>query len=551
MRFIIANEFYQQMLQIPDHTPDCYVRPGEYLHHMYIDGVKYVIAPAVIDCLEQAEAAGDQEAIQHLRLHKLHFEAQLAEAQKYGPLEGVTLLGDPPPTDEEAVPHVVNQYLPRPPAKWDDLGLSLSFLFEMVLRTIFNRGQITSNDLATELAVPYPVLGPVLQAMRKQSLLDIVGQRGNAGGDATFIYEIKPPKGSAALEEALEKTSYTGPLPVPFTDYVEAVLAQTVKKLVVTRRNIRKAFEDLIITEDVFNEIGPAINSAQSIFFFGYPGNGKTSIAERVTRLMGDTVYVPYAVEANGQIIRLFDPILHTAVQEQEELPEGPGTETLLKRSVVFDRRYIRVKRPTIVTGGELTLPMLDLKYNTVGKFYEAPLQMKANGGIFMIDDFGRQQMRPMDLLNRWIIPLEKKYDYLTTVTGNKIEIPFDQILIFSTNLDPTQLADEAFLRRIKFKIEIRDPSEAQYRMIWELVCKSRRIDFDPEGIDYIINKWYRPINRPFRMCQPRDILDQMISIAKYNMERVNFSPDLIDAACATYFIKEQPRDFGAKAQIN
>jgi Mg-chelatase subunit ChlI len=176
---------------------------------------------------------------------------------------------------------------------------------------------------------------------------------------------------------------------------------------------------------------------------------------------------------------------------------------------------------------------------------------MKANGGIFMIDDFGRQQMRPMDLLNRWIIPLEKKYDYLTTVTGNKIEIPFDQILIFSTNLDPTQLADEAFLRRIKFKIEIRDPSEAQYRMIWELVCKSRRIDFDPEGIDYIINKWYRPINRPFRMCQPRDILDQMISIAKYNMERVNFSPDLIDAACATYFIKEQQRDFGAKVQIN
>jgi Mg-chelatase subunit ChlI len=223
----------------------------------------------------------------------------------------------------------------------------------------------------------------------------------------------------------------------------------------------------------------------------------------------------------------------------------------LLKRNVAFDRRYIRVKRPTIVTGGELTLPMLDLKYNTVGKFYEAPLQMKANGGIFMIDDFGRQQMRPMDLLNRWIIPLEKKYDYLTTVTGNKIEIPFDQILIFSTNLDPTQLADEAFLRRIKFKIEIRDPSEAQYRMIWELVCKSRRIDFDPEGIDYIINKWYRPINRPFRMCQPRDILDQMISIAKYNMERVNFSPDLIDAACATYFIKEQQRDFGAKVQIN
>lgn len=550
MRFIIANEFYQQMLQVPEHTPDCYVRPGEYLHHMYIDGVKYVIAPAVLDCLEQAEAAGDHEAIQHLKLHKVHFETQLAEAQKYGSLDGVTLLGDPPPTDDEAAPQVANQYVPRNPVKWDDLGLPLSFLFEMVLRTIFNRGQISGSELAAELTVPFQVLGPVLQAMRKQTLVDIVGQRGGAGGDASFVYEIKPPKGSAALQEALDKTTYVGPLPVPFTDYVEAVLAQTVKKLVVTRRNIRKAFEDLVITEDVYNEIGPAMNSAQSIFFFGYPGNGKTSIAERITRLLGDTVFVPYAVEANGQIIRVFDPILHTTVQEEEVLPNAEGTDTLLKRGLVYDKRYIRVRRPTIVTGGELILPMLDLKYNTVGKFYEAPLQMKANGGIFMIDDFGRQQMRPMDLLNRWIIPLEKKYDYLTTITGNKIEIPFDQLLIFSTNLDPTQLADEAFLRRIKFKIEIRDPDEVQYRKIWELVCKGRRVEFDAEGIDYIIDKWYRPTNRPFRMCHPRDILDQMISIAKYNMERVNFSPDLIDGACATYFIKEQKRDFGAKVHL-
>lgn len=550
MRFIIANEFYQQMLQIPYHTPDCYVRPGEYLHHMYIDGVKYVIAPAVVDCLARAEEAGDQVAIQHLRLHKHHFEERLAEARQYGTLEGVTLLGDPPPTDEEAAPSVSNQYVPRTPAKWDELGLSLSFLFEMVLRTIFNRGQITGGEIAADLAVPFPVLGPVLHAMRKQSLVDIVGQRGSGGSDSAFVYEIKPPKGAAALQEALEKTSYTGPLPVPFTDYVEAVLAQTVKKLVVTRRNVRKAFEDLVITEDVFNEIGPAMNSAQSIFFFGYPGNGKTSIAERITRLLGDTVYLPYSVEANGQVIRVYDPILHTPAPDEAGLAEGNGVESLLKQGTVYDRRFVRVKRPTIVVGGELTLPMLDLKYNTIGKFYEAPLQMKANGGIFMIDDFGRQQMRPMDLLNRWIVPLEKKYDYLTTITGTKVEVPFDQLLIFSTNLDPTQLADEAFLRRIKFKIEIRDPSEAQFRRIWELVCKGRRVDYDESGVDYLIDKWYRPTGRPFRMCQPRDILDQMISIAKYNMERVNFSPDLIDAACDTYFIKEQKRDFGAKVQL-
>ncbi|HVK10516.1 MAG TPA: ATP-binding protein, partial [Gemmataceae bacterium] len=412
MRVIIAPEFYEQMLQTPHHSPDCYVRPGEYLHHMYIDGVKYVIAPAVLDGLAKAEAAGDQEAVDHLYLHKLHYDALLADAQRYGSLDGVTLLGDPPPSDEEATPQTGNPFVPRVPGKWEELGLGMPFLFDMVLRTIFNRGQLTGSEIATAIAVPFAVIGPVLHQMRKQMLIDIVGQRGQSG-DASFVYEIKPPKGTAALEEATSKTSYVGPCPVPFSDYAEAVLAQTVKKLTVTRRSIRKAFEDLIITDDVFNEIGPAINSAASIFFFGYPGNGKTSVAERITRLMGDNIYIPHAVEANGQIIKLYDPIQHTAIKD--ETPALEGLDGLLKKSGDYDRRFIKVKRPTIVTGGELLLPMLDLKYNATGKFYEAPLQMKANGGIFMIDDFGRQQMRPMDLLNRWIVPLEKKYDYLTT----------------------------------------------------------------------------------------------------------------------------------------
>lgn len=547
MRFIIAKEFYQQMAAISDHTPDCYVRPGEYLHHMYIDGVKYAVAPAVLDCLVQAEAKGDQEAIAHLRLHKLHYEALLADAERAGNLtDDVTLLGDAPPTDEEGMPITGNAYVPRVPSRWEDLGLELPFIFDLALRLIYTRGHITGGELANAMAVPFAVVSPVFQAMRKQSLVDIVAQRGNSG-DASFVYAIKPPKGEDALRDALDKTNYVGPAPVPFADYVESVMAQTIKRLVVTRRSIRKAFEDLIITDESFNEIGPAINSAQSIFFFGYPGNGKTSVAERITRLMGDAIYVPHAIEANGQIVKVYDPIQHSAIQEDDN---HPVTETVLRRGLQYDQRFIRVKRPTIVVGGELTLPMLDLKYNEVGKFYEAPLQMKANGGIFMIDDFGRQQVRAMDLLNRWIVPLEKKYDYLNTVNGTKIEVPFDQLLIFSTNLDPNQLADEAFLRRIKFKIEIRDPDEAQFRKIWELVCKGKRVEFDVRGVDYLIQKWYRPMNRPFRMCQPRDILDQMMSIAKYNMERVNFSPDLIDAACATYFISTNKKDFGAKVRM-
>jgi hypothetical protein len=546
MRFIIAPEFHEQMLHQESHPPDCYVRPGQFLHHLYIDGVKYVIVPAMLECLEQAQQKKDMEAIRHLQLHKHHYDVLHADALRRGGLEGVTLLGDPPPEDEEAVPKIANPFMPRLPSKWEDLGLALPFLFESVLRTIYNRGQLTGGELATELAVPFPTLAPILPAMRKQTLIDIVGQRG-ASGDASFVYELKPPKGTAAAQDALNKTSYIGPLPVPFEDYVESVLAQSVRKMVVTRRSIQKAFEDLVITDDVFNEIGPAINSAASIFFFGFPGNGKTSIAERVTRLMGDSIFVPHSVEANGQIIKVFDPILHTPVEEESA---SEGIDNVLRKSTNFDQRYVKVKRPIIVVGGELTLPMLDLKYSDVGKFYEAPLQMKANGGIFMIDDFGRQQVRAMDLLNRWIVPLEKRYDYLTTVAGTKIEVPFDQLLIFSTNLDPHQLADEAFLRRIKYKIEIRDPDESQFRLIWELVCKARRVEFDAEGVDYLIEKWYRPTKRPFRMCQPRDILDQMISIAKYNMERVNFSPDLIDAACLTYFIGVQ-KDFGAKVKMD
>jgi MoxR-like ATPase len=299
----------------------------------------------------------------------------------------------------------------------------------------------------------------------------------------------------------------------------------------------------------VFNEIGPAINSAASIFLFGYPGNGKTSIAERITRLMGDDIFVPFAVEANGQVIKVYDPIVHTKIEGAPA--DDSGLDSMFLKEITWDERYVRIKRPTIVTGGELTLAMLDLKYNPIGKFYEAPLQMKANGGIFMIDDFGRQQMRAMDLLNRWIVPLEKRYDYLTTITGTKMEVPFDELLIFSTNLDPTQLADEAFLRRIKFKIEVRDPAEHQWRQIWRLVCKSRNVEYEDGGIDYLVEKWYRPTGRPFRMCQPRDILDQMISIAKYNMEKVSFTPDLIDAGCITYFVSSEKKDFGAKVRID
>jgi hypothetical protein len=546
MRFILSSEYQQQMLRLKDHAADCYVRPGEYLHHMYVDGVKYVIVPALLECLTEAEQKQDTDALRHLQLHKSQYDSLVLEANELGGLDGVVLLGDAPPEDDGSDPMAGAGYAPQVPHSLADAGLSVSFMFELILRTLYQGGRVTGGDLASAVKLPFSVVGPILPAMRRQGLIDIVGQHGGAG-DAGYEYELKPPKGTAALEDALHKTSYVGPAPVPFNDYLEAVSAQTIRNFVVTRRNIEHAFQDLIMTPDLLNEIGPAINSASSVFLFGYPGNGKTSMAERVTRLMGDSIFVPYAIEINDHIIKVFDPVVHTAIEvsETEEVEQS-----IMRQGSAYDERFVRVRRPTIIVGGELTLPMLDLKYNSIGKLYEAPLQMKANGGIFMIDDFGRQQMRAVELLNRWIIPLEKRFDYLTTVTGTKVEVPFDVLLIFSTNLDPNQIADEAFLRRIKFKIEVRSPSEMQWRDIWELVCQAREVHCDSKGIDYLVEKWYRPFNRPFRMCQPRDLLNQMISIAKYNMERVTFSPDLIDAACSTYFIREEQRDFTGQNRI-
>jgi Mg-chelatase subunit ChlI len=552
MRFLIAPTFNDELKQLDNPSPDCFVRPGEYAHHLYVEGVKYVVVDALTECLEKAKAAGDADALRHLELHQSHLEALGGKAAiEAARAEGADVLGDPPPpldeddaTDEPLIAKTAG-YIPQSPKLVSETGLSVSFVFEMILRAIYNRGRLTGSELTSELKLGMGVLNPILQLMRRQSLIDIVGQKGT--GDASFEYELKPPKGPDALNEALNKTNYSGPAPVQFDDYVETIMAQTVRNFVCTRRTIHKAFKDLIITPEVLNEIGPAINSASSIFLFGYPGNGKTAVSERITRLMGDEIYIPYAVEANGALIQLFDPILHQRVEGKAL----EGLENSIVRDITHDERFVRIRRPTIVVGGELVLPQLDLRYNAVGKYYEAPLQMKANGGIFMIDDFGRQQIRPMDLLNRWIVPLEKRYDYLTTVTGTKIEVPFDQLLIFSTNLDPAQLADEAFLRRIKYKIEIRNPSEAQYRQIWKLVCKSRQVEYDDKAIDYLIEKWYRPTNRPLRMCQPRDILDQMISMSKYNMERVNFSPDLIDAGCATYFISSEKKDFGVKVRVD
>ena len=537
MRFLVDQRSYEEMLGKRSHPRDCYVRGTEYLHHLYVDGVKYVVARAVYDCIKRAQEAEDNDALLHLMFHKEELDQMVAEARAKGvDLRTARSVGDPPPTDDVAMPKLDNSFVPQEPNTPEETGLNRTFLYEHLLRVIYNKGRCTGSDLADELKLTYRIIDVLLTELRKQEMIDIAGQRGY--GDVNYEYTLTP-RGFQAAQDALLKTMYAGPAPVQVDEWIASVKAQTVKNVVVTRRNIREAFQGLVIDESILNWVGPAVNSASSVMLFGYPGNGKTTIAERITLLMGDDIFIPYTVYVDGAVIKMYDAIVHEP--PKKALPED----------LEYDQRWIRISRPVVIVGGELTLEGLGLIYNKESRIYEAPFQMKANCGIFLIDDFGRQQVRVFDLLNRWIVPLEKRYDFLTTVTGKKIQIPFDQLIMFSTNLDPNDLGDDALLRRIKFKFEIIDPTEEQWRDIWKIMCRVLKVPYSDRALDYLVAKWYTPDSRPLRMCQPRDILLQAIAIAKYNMETPTLNADLLDAACATYFTSKEKKNFGAKVRLD
>jgi energy-coupling factor transporter ATP-binding protein EcfA2 len=537
MRYLLDQRSYEEMLARTSHSRDCYVRGQEYLHHLYVDGVKYTVARAVYACHKEAQSRDDADALLHLGMHIADLEGLIAAARARGDnLSGLRSLGDPPPTEDESRPQLANSFFPREPQSLDETGLNRTFLTEHFLRILYTKGRMTGRDMADAMCLFYRIVEELILELRKVEQIDIVGQRGF--GDVNFEYVLTP-RGMEAAQTAMAKVQYVGPAPVTLADWIRSVQAQTVKNVKVTRRNIRDAFQDLVIDDSILNAVGPAVNSGSSVMLFGYPGNGKTTIAERITHLMGDDIFIPTTIYADGAVVKMYDAIVH-------EPPKHAWDD-----GVEYDRRWVRISRPVVIVGGELTLEQLNLIYNPTSKLYEAPFQMKANCGIFLIDDFGRQQVRVFDLLNRWIVPLEKRYDYLNTVTGQKMQIPFDQLIMFSTNLDPKDLGDDALLRRIKFKFEIIDPTEEQFREIWKIMCRVRKVPYDDRSIDYLIARWYQPDERPFRMCQPRDILDQLVSIARYNMETPALTADLLDAACLTYFPSKEKKNFGAKVRLD
>src|SRR5229473_6038149 len=417
-------------------------------------------------------------------------------------------------------------FTPQMPDSLEASGLSPSFVEEHVLRCLYGAPQITGAQLAAACGLGFQAgIGAILDNLRQDHQVDIRGQRGI--GEAGYAYVLTS-KGTTRALEALDKTLYRGPLPVSIADYIASVQAQQIDANLVTRARVRHAFADLVAPDAVSDRIGPAIKSGSALFLFGAPGNGKTAMAERISRVLSDPIYLPHALEVDGTVVKVFDPLVHRPVGGQSSVPG-------------LDQRWVQVHRPFVTAGGELTLSGLDLLWSTGGRFYEAPLQLKANGGVMLIDDFGRQQVRAADLLNRWIVPLEKRVDYLTLITGKRVEVPFQQMLVFATNLEPADLADEAFLRRIRFKLRLSDPTAAQFQEVFRRECLERGLGFSEEGVRYILGRWWGS-GRPLRMCQPRDLVEQVVSIARYKGVALDLSStELLDQACASYFALALP----------
>jgi predicted ATPase with chaperone activity len=431
---------------------------------------------------------------------------------------------------------------PEPPATLAETGLVPESIDDLLLKTLYVQGARTGRELADALALPFDILDERMLLLQEQRRLQVVATVGPNRGSYRFNLSDA---GHLRAQQAMAACQYVGPAPVPVKLYEQWVLRQGIGNVRLTRSMIEAGFTSLVLDPAMFDTLGPAVNSARSVFLHGEAGNGKTTVAEAMAHLIGGVIYIPYAVEISGQIMVLFDPSHHEPVADQA----GGGDAAWLRAVPAHDPRFIRVHRPVVTAGGELTMDQLDLQFDYNTKMYQAPFQLKAAGGVLIIDDFGRQRVPAHELLNRWIVPLEKRYDYLSLHTGVKFRVPFESLLIFATNLEPEDLVDEAFLRRIQYKLYLPGPTREAYTEIFRRVCAEREIPFDPAAVDTLYRDYYGAVGIQPRACHPRDIADHVLDVARYEGTEPVLSPDYLRRACEAYFLVMAGRAMQARTK--
>ncbi|MEL6411388.1 MAG: ATPase [Pseudomonadota bacterium] len=421
---------------------------------------------------------------------------------------------------------------PPPPVKLEEMRLPLVMMRDILLKTMYRKNIDEVTELAEAICLPRAVTQELVDIARTQKFVEATGTlNANSGGE--MGYQLTDAGKSRSLD-ALSQSEYFGAMPVPLAVYREQVKRQSIRNIQVTRDELTGAMGHLVLPDELLGFLGPAVSAGRSILMYGPPGNGKSSISNGIRDAMGDKIYVPRAIEYAGQVITVYDPIVHSAAEVEVDDPNS------LRRKRTFDTRYVRCERPTVITGGELSLEMLDLVYNPTARTYQAPLQLKSTGGIFIVDDLGRQAEPPQALVNRWIVPLEESKDILALQSGEKFEVPFDTLVIFSTNFHPNEIFDQAALRRIFFKIKIDGPNQQDFLKIFAMVAKKRKMPLDEATLLHLLKVKYPTINNVYANYQPIFLIDQMIAICEFENIPYQMSPELIDRAWENMFVKQE-----------
>ncbi|MBI3838840.1 MAG: AAA family ATPase [Planctomycetia bacterium] len=442
---------------------------------------------------------------------------KIVEQRSIDPTAQVADCQDIPPD------RIPGEFWPLAPADWTEMKLTPSAAEELALKFLMSRGTASGREIADHVAVPFGMLSVLLQQLKNSRL---VVHRGAAQfGD--YLYHLTE-SGLQTASRYDRQCGYNGPAPIALQDYVNSVHAQSIYRSPPTFEDIAKVFGDLVLGVDILEQVGQAIRAGFGFFLYGDSGNGKTSLAERVSRAFGKTIWIPRSLAVDGMIIRLFDSCNHVEVPPQNK----DGLYDQLK----IDRRWVRIRRPTIIVGGELTMDRLEIRPGSAPGIHEAPLQLKSNGGTLVVDDFGRQRMKAEELLNRWIVPLDRRIDILNLPNGKAIEVPFDQLLIFSTNMPPQQLADEAFLRRIPYKIRVMDPSEADFKELFKRESLRLGMRYCEETVDELIATHYLAAGRPLRCCHARDLLQQITHYCEFKQVPLEMTSERFASAVRNYF---------------